>query len=146
MPVTLDVAQRRTLVAQMSRGGVSIRAMATLLGVTKDVIHRDRKALAEAATATPATRAEQARQRVADITATLHDLRDTVDALVSAQPAYQLALDDATAAVWHATIRDTAAELTALTATFGDYYPALVALTATPPAPAGDHVAEARAL
>ncbi|MGP3686514.1 hypothetical protein ACTVZO_17710 [Streptomyces sp. IBSNAI002] len=121
----IDVPRRRALVAQMSRDRVSIRTMAALLGVSKDVIHRDRQALAAAP---PATRTEQCRQRVADTTATLQDLRDTVNTLVNARPAYQVGVDDETAARWYTELRDTTATLAELAATFGDYYPRLVQL------------------
>ncbi|MER6198005.1 hypothetical protein ABT234_11655 [Streptomyces sp. NPDC001586] len=125
----LDVPRRRALVAQMSRDKVPIRTMAALLGVSKDVVHRDRQTLAAAPAETPAARR---RQRVADTTATLGDLRDTAEALVKARPAYQMGVDDETAARWYAELRDTTARLAALAATFGEYYPHLTDPTATP--------------
>jgi hypothetical protein len=125
----IDVPRRRALVSQMSRDKVSIRTMAALLGVSKDVVHRDRQALIAAPAATPAA---LRRQRVADTTATLDDLRDTVNALVNARPAYQMGVDDETAARWYTDLRDTTDRLATLAATFGEYYPHLVAQPATP--------------
>ncbi|WP_405710054.1 helix-turn-helix domain-containing protein [Streptomyces xanthophaeus] len=129
MATNKDVAARRALVAQLTRDKVPIRTIADRLGVSKDAVHRDRKALA----ATPAaTRLAAQRERADQAAATLVRLQEAVTAAAAARPAYQPAIDDATAAQWYAQLRDTAAALTDLANTFRDYYPHLTDPTATP--------------
>ncbi|MFD6874516.1 MULTISPECIES: helix-turn-helix domain-containing protein [unclassified Streptomyces] len=129
MPQTPDVAQRRALVAQLSRGGESVRKIADRLGVSKDTVQRDRAALA----ATPAaTRVAQWRIDADQTTATLQQITELATATADAKPAYLPTLDDDTAAQWHAQLRDAAATLLAVADTFRDYYPHLTDPTATP--------------
>ncbi|MFF9146340.1 helix-turn-helix domain-containing protein [Streptomyces sp. NPDC014861] len=52
-PTAVDVAARRARVAQLLREGRSQRAIATALGVSKDVIFRDVQALARGTATTP---------------------------------------------------------------------------------------------
>ncbi|MFE5675089.1 hypothetical protein ACFQ7B_07635 [Streptomyces erythrochromogenes] len=134
-PKTTSVAQRRAHIAkrrarvdELTRDSRTIRDIAKELGVTKDVVYRDRLA-------TRATRMAQYRDKAGQAAAAMAALRTAVTATEAARPAYQILVDDETAAEWLAQLREGAAALLAVADTFRDYYPHLTDPTATPPDP-----------
>ncbi|NUP19050.1 MAG: hypothetical protein HOZ81_23755 [Streptomyces sp.] len=139
-PTAAAVAQRRARVAELTRDNWTIRDIAAELGVHKDVVYRDRlvNAAAAAATAatpdrdTPATTATRRalyRDKAGQAADAMAALRAAVTATAAARPAYQILVDDETAAQWVAQLREDVATLAAVADSFGDYYPHL---TATP--------------
>ncbi|MFB6517455.1 helix-turn-helix domain-containing protein [Streptomyces sp. NPDC056401] len=127
---TLDpVVQRRARVAELTRDKMSIRDIATTLKVSKDVVYRDRKFNAKGSAA---TRRALYRDRADQAAAAMEQLHTAVTATAAARPAYQLLVDDDTAAQWIAQLRDDAAALLAVADTFRDYYPHLNDPAATP--------------
>ncbi|WKV74741.1 hypothetical protein AW27_026410 [Streptomyces sp. PCS3-D2] len=128
-PSTDEVAQRRARVAELTRDKLTIRDIATELGVTKDVVHRDQQWLKKQALATPRAlfrdKADQARTAMAQLHA-------AVTATAAARPAYQVLIDDATAAQWIAQLRDDANRLRDIADTFRELYPHLTGPAATP--------------
>lgn len=127
-PTTDPVAQRRARVAELTRDKMTVRDIAKTLGVSKDVVHRDRKANARKPTA---TRHALYRDKAGQAVAAMEQLRTAVTATEAARPAYQLLIDDDTAAQWIAQLRADAAALLAVADTFRDYYPHLAATPAT---------------
>ncbi len=128
-PTADAVAQRRARVAELNRDGVSIRETAATLGISKDTVYRDR--LVNAATPTATERALH-RDKADQAAAALQELRAAVTATTAARPAYQLLVDDETAACWIAQLREDTATLTALVESFRDAYSHLTDATATP--------------
>lgn len=127
-PTADPVAQRRARVAELTRDKMTIRDIAAELRVTKDVVYRDRKCNAKKPAATQRARY---RDKADQAVAAMAQLAAAVTATEAARPAYQLLIDDDTAAQWIAQLRDNAAALLAVADTFRDYYPHL---TATPDA------------
>lgn len=143
------VARRRARVAELTRDNWSIREIAAELSVSKDVVYRDRLVNAAtptatdtapdrdtpASTATPtATRRALHRQKASQAAAALQELHAAVTATEAARPAYQILVDDETAAQWIAQLRRDIATLAGVADTFRDYYPHLTDRTATPTA------------
>ncbi|WP_030659757.1 MULTISPECIES: hypothetical protein [Streptomyces] len=122
------VAERRARVEELTRDNWTIRDIAKELRVSKDVVYRDRLA-------TRATRMAMYRDKAGQAAAAMAALRAAVTATEAARPAYQILVDDETAAQWLAQLRDDAAALLAVADTFRDYYPYLTDPTATPPGP-----------
>ncbi|MFZ3494608.1 hypothetical protein ACODT5_15515 [Streptomyces sp. 5.8] len=129
-PTTDPVAQRRALVAELTRDKKSVRDIAKELGVSKDVVHRDRIANA----ATPSARQARLRDKAAQAAAAMEQLRDAVDATAAARPAHQVLVTDETARQWLAQLREDIAMLTGVADSFCDMYPHLAETPATPDA------------
>ncbi|MFD3777334.1 hypothetical protein [Streptomyces sp. NPDC058612] len=121
------VTQRRAAVARLAQAGASSRRIADELQISKDTVLRDLAAVA-ATTPPPATRM---RQRTDLAHEAMRQLRQAVRQTVEARPGYAPLLDDATAAQWHAQLRQDAAALLAAADAFRDYYPHLA--PAAPP-------------
>ncbi|MEV7584407.1 hypothetical protein [Streptomyces erythrochromogenes] len=144
-PTAAAVAQRRARVAELTRDNSrTIRDIAAELGVHKDVVYRDRlvNAATAAATATTpdrdtpastATRRALYRDKAGQAADAMAALRAAVTATAAARPAYQILVDDETAAHWIAQLREDVATLAAVADSFRDYYPYLTDPTATPP-------------
>ncbi|MEU6294842.1 hypothetical protein [Streptomyces erythrochromogenes] len=126
------VAARRARVDELTRDEWTIRDIARELHVSKDVVYRDRIALR-------ATRMALHRDKAGQAAAAMAALRAAVTAAQAARPAYQLLVDNETAAEWLAHLREDAATLLAVADSFRDSYPHLTAPTATPPRPTATH-------
>ncbi|MCP3758196.1 hypothetical protein [Streptomyces sp. TBY4] len=129
-PVPDAVVQRRALVAELTRDKKSLRDIAKTLGVSKDVVRRDRIANA----ATPTARQARLRDKASQAAAAMEQLRDAVDATAAARPAHQVLVTDETAREWLAQLRADITVLTVVAESFRDMYPHLADAPATPDA------------
>lgn len=124
------VAQRRARVQELlSQDGASCRTIAAELGVSKDTVARDIRALATP-DATPEAPAETLSQRLAhrasQTETAMRQLSDAAQAVDAATPAHT-PTDDETARRWCEQLRDTAFQLLRAADEFATYYPAAVA-------------------
>ncbi|WKV74238.1 helix-turn-helix domain-containing protein [Streptomyces sp. PCS3-D2] len=116
------VEDRRAAVARLTAAGASARRIADELGVSKDTVLRDRAANG----APPATdRRALFRAKAGQAADAMEQLRAAVIATQAARPAYQILVDDDTAAQWLTQLRQDAAALAAVADSFRDYYPHL---------------------
>lgn len=127
------VAERRARVRQLSQRGASCRTIASQLGVSKDTVARDIRALEtapETPDATPEPPAETPAQRLAhrasQTDTAMRQLCAAAQAVNDATPAHTIT-DDATARRWYEQLRDTVARLSRAADQFADYYPDAVA-------------------
>lgn len=129
------VARRRARVAQLHRDGASQAAIARTLGVSKDVVYRDIRAIARD-TVQPSdqqnrTQARHGRdtlaRRATEARDAMRDLGEAVAAVVAARPSH-VAIPSATARDWAQQLRDAARDLSRVAKDFAEYHPT----TATP--------------
>lgn len=129
-PTTDPVAQRRARVAELTLDKKSLRDIAKELGVSKDVVRRDRIANA----ATPSARLARLRDKAGQAAAAMEQLRNAVDATAAARPAHQVLVTDETAREWLDQLREEVTILTGVADSFRDMYPHLTETPATPDA------------
>lgn len=127
-PTPDPVAQRRALVAELTRAKKSLRDIAKELGISKDAVRRDRIANA----ATPSARQARLRDKAGQASCAMEQLRDAVDATAAARPAHQVLVTDETASEWLAQLREHIDILTGVADSFRDMYPHLTETPATP--------------
>lgn len=115
MTTPSDVAHRRGNVRRLAREGLSQRAIAAQLGVSKDTVRRDIEWLSIPLAERLAHRATEAETAITNLCAAAQSVTD-------ANPAHVLT-DHETARRWYEQIRATAALLAAQADQFAGYYP-----------------------
>lgn len=141
-PSPAELAERRATVAELSHDGASLRVIAEELGISKDTVRRDLKALErdsmrqpdqqhetptrDRATADATSPATRVAQRASEADHAMRHLATAVSTALGARPSHVI-VSHTVARQWADQLTTHAAQLVKLAEQFEEYYPATAA-------------------